>query len=89
MKAIHFLVTGRVQGVWFRKFTLDTAEALVVTGWVRNNPDGTVEGEAVGTEEDLLRFEEALRQGPVHAHVDDLSVEPASIIDFPGFEIRR
>lgn len=89
MRAIHFLVFGRVQGVWFRKFTLETATRLGIVGWVRNNSDGSVEGEAVGTEDALRAFREALREGSPQSRVEDVSTEPLPIIDFRSFEIRR
>ena len=43
---LHFRVTGRVQHVWFRGWTIETAHVLGLTGWVRNMPDGSVAGQA-------------------------------------------
>lgn len=64
------LVSGRVQGVWFRASTRRRAEELGVSGWVRNLPDGRVEAEFVGEEQavrDALSF---VAVGPEHARVD-------------------
>jgi acylphosphatase len=74
--AISFRVQGRVQGVGFRHFTLVQARQLNLTGWVRNDPDGCVSGEAFGSAEALQAFETLLRQGPAYAHVTQLDVSP-------------
>jgi len=62
-------VSGRVQGVGFRWWTRDTAEALGLTGWVRNRPDGSVEVHARGRREQLEELERALQRGPIAARV--------------------
>jgi acylphosphatase len=75
MKAcMHVFVSGRVQGVNYRWFTLDTAASLGLTGWVRNLPDGRVEAEIEGDKETVDRMIEAMRQGPRVAQVTDLEV---------------
>lgn len=68
-------VTGRVQGVYFRAFTRRQAQKLGVTGWVRNEHDGSVRLEAEGLRAVLNRLLAALREGPPGARVDDVSVE--------------
>ncbi len=88
-RTISFRVGGRVQGVAFRHFVLTTAERLGVVGWVRNCPDGSVEGGASGRREQLELFAQALRWGPALARVDqlvltDLAVDPG----WQRFEIR-
>ena len=70
----RFLVTGRVQGVSFRQFTIDEARALGVRGWVRNLPDGRVEAEAEGERAAVEALLRACRRGPPPAQVDDLEV---------------
>jgi acylphosphatase len=87
--ARRFRVAGRVQGVGFRVFVLDAAEAEGLRGWVRNMPDGEVEGVAEGEVEALDRFAERLRSGPAGARVDHVTMDD----DVPGrfggrFEIR-
>jgi acylphosphatase len=72
----HYFVNGRVQGVGFRWFVRRAADELGVTGWVRNVPDGRVEAEAAGTEEQLAAFEERLSQGPPGARVTELKSTP-------------
>ena len=71
---VHVLVSGLVQGVNYRWFTLDTAANLGLTGWVRNLPDGRVEAEIEGEKEVVDRMIEAMRRGPRLAQVTDLEV---------------
>jgi acylphosphatase len=70
--AHRFIVRGRVQGVGFRWFVEREAHILGITGWVRNNSDGSVEVMAQGTREQLLGLRSRLRQGPRAARVDDV-----------------
>jgi acylphosphatase len=81
--ARRYLVRGRVQGVGFRYFTQEAAVRAGVGGWVRNNPDGTVEIAAAGEPEALQRLEEAIRRGPPGAHVDQVVMndDPAAAAD--------
>jgi acylphosphatase len=84
----RFVVSGRVQGVGYRYFALRAAEALGVTGFVRNLADGRVEAVGEGPEEVLAEFEQQLRQGPAFSHVE--SVERAAIEPRGdrGFQVR-
>jgi acylphosphatase len=74
-RAAHVTITGRVQGVGFRAWVWDEAEARHLSGWVRNRRDGSVEavfsGEAASVEAMLA----ACRIGPLGAAVADLYVE--------------
>jgi acylphosphatase len=70
----HVVVTGRVQGVFFRAETRDRASSLGLAGWVRNNRDGTVEAVFEGDQERVHSMVEWCRRGPAHAHVDDVKV---------------
>ncbi|MGO4223609.1 acylphosphatase [Lysobacter sp. TAF61] len=72
MSAARFIVSGRVQGVFFRASTRDQALALGLRGFARNLPDGRVEVLAAGDDVALDRLAAWLRQGPATAHVDDL-----------------
>ena len=89
MIARKFLISGRVQGVYFRWFTRQAAESLGVAGWVRNLPDGRVEAWAEGDGQQLEAFRRELQRGPQIARVDDVEeqeVEPRG--DFTGFSIK-
>ncbi len=70
--AHRYIVRGRVQGVGFRWFVEREAHILGISGWVRNNSDGSVEVLAQGTREQLLGLRSRLRQGPRAARVDDV-----------------
>jgi len=69
---IRVVVRGRVQGVWYRGFAREQALAAGLVGWVRNNPDGSVEGVAEGSRAAVDRWLDALRQGPPMAFVTDV-----------------
>jgi len=73
--ARRFLVRGRVQGVGFRWFVEREAHILKIAGWVRNNPDSTVEVLAQGTREQLAGLHSRLREGPRAARVDEVEVK--------------
>ena len=75
--AIHRLdatVRGRVQGVGFRYFVLREAKNLDLSGWVANEPDGSVRCVAEGPRERLVNLEERLHEGPPSAIVERVSV---------------
>ena len=75
MRRARLLIYGRVQGVYFRQGTRETAERHGVTGWVRNLPDGSVEVLLEGGEKEVEKVVEWCRHGPPAARVDRLEVE--------------
>ena len=87
-RCIHFLVSGRVQGVFFRLHTRQQAQRCKLTGWVRNLPDGRVEGVASGEENGLDTFREWLQQGPDLARVTGVEIEELEHGEFDGFIIK-
>ena len=84
----HFLVSGRVQGVFFRAATEATARRLDVTGWVRNLADGSVELVACGAEAKLAELERWLWQGPPRARVEQVRSREAELQSFGDFCVR-
>jgi acylphosphatase len=78
-------VHGRVQGVWFRDWTIREAHELGVDGWVRNRRDGTVEALVAGEAESVEALIAALRQGPPNARVDALDIDETDESVSPGF----
>jgi acylphosphatase len=73
--ARRFRLMGRVQGVGFRYFAQSAAHAEGLSGWVQNQPDGSVEVVAEGDRESVVRFEAKLRRGPAGARVDEVRVD--------------
>jgi acylphosphatase len=73
--ARRFRVTGRVQGVGYRYFAETAARAEGLSGWVQNQPDGSVEVVAEGDHQSVDRFEAKLRRGPAGARVDGVRVD--------------
>jgi acylphosphatase len=71
---LHVRITGRVQGVAYRAWAQDQAEALGLSGWVRNCRDGNVEAVICGPRETVQAMIEACRAGPRLARVDEVMV---------------
>jgi len=87
---VSFQVYGMVQGVGFRYFVRRQAQELDLAGWVRNEFDGTVSGEAQGDAAALEAFRDLLERGPSGAHItrlDWLPVEEGAALPVP-FAIR-
>ncbi|MCH8553347.1 MAG: acylphosphatase [Natronospirillum sp.] len=86
----HLLVSGRVQGVFYRGSTQQTAQSLGLTGWVRNLSDGRVEIVAEGEPEQLQKLYDWCHAGPIAAKVSGVErqVTPASG-RFPTFDVVR
>jgi acylphosphatase len=72
MPAVHLLIKGRVQGVFYRASAKAAAERLHITGWVKNTPEGHVETLASGEEGNLRQFVEWCRKGPEQAEVSEV-----------------
>ena len=84
-------VEGKVQGVWFRKYTNDKAQSLNLNGFVRNEPDGSVYIEVESGQEDKLNeFIQWLYQGSPLSKVDNVIIlEESPCQNFDGFVIQR
>lgn len=83
MICLRCLVTGRVQGVFFRESTRQEAESLGVTGSAANLPDGRVEVLACGEEPSVRALVDWLWQGPRLAEVEDVEVEEIDLESIP------
>lgn len=91
MACFHYLVTGRVQGVFYRASTQEVASRMGLVGWVRNCDDGSVELVACGEEAVLKQLEQWLWQGPKFAEVSGVQVnmlDPEEVKGFTDFSIR-
>ncbi len=89
MNALHAIVKGKVQGVWFRDSTCREASKLNLVGWVKNLVDGTVEVKAEGNKDELYQLVEWLNVGSVRSDVENVDViwtDPTG--EFTQFEMR-
>ena len=80
----RLVISGRVQGVGYRDWAIDTGIRLGLTGGVRNRRDGAVEALIVGEEEAVGQMIEACRRGPSLARVDEIDVEPVDLDILPA-----
>ena len=85
MTAKRVVISGRVQGVWFRGWAQETAQRLKVDGWIRNRRDGTVEAVFCGEPEAVQAMLEARWRGPPMARVMDIQQFPHEEPVGPGF----
>ncbi len=85
MKRVRVVISGLVQGVWFRGWTLETARALGLDGWVRNRRDGTVEAVFEGAAAAVDEMLRACERGPPFARVAGLEVFAHAASVDPGF----
>jgi len=83
----HYVISGKVQGVYYRSFLKNVAWRIGVTGWGKNSPDGAVETLACGTEEQLDEFEKELKKGSDASVVDSVKVSDSDYEDFNDFVI--
>ena len=81
------IVHGRVQGVFFRDTTRRTAESRGVSGWVRNNPGGSVEAVFEGAEESVDALVRFAREGPRGAMVERVDIRDEEPEGLTGFRI--
>lgn len=86
---VNIVVTGRVQGVFFRATARDVASSLGLKGFVRNERDGSVYIEAEGDQQILDTFVDWCKSGPPGAAVTNVQVVDGTSRGFSSFEIRR
>jgi acylphosphatase len=87
MTSVQFIVTGRVQGVFYRASAREQALRLGLAGHAKNRSDGSVEVVACGAADALDALERWLRQGPPEARVETVSREDLPEQDLRGFHI--
>ena len=83
--AVRVRIHGRVQGVWYRGWTIDEASALALRGWVRNRRDGSVEALLIGPLAAVERMVQTCRAGPPAARVERIEREAAHDDGSVGF----
>jgi acylphosphatase len=90
METFHLLISGKVQGVFFRETSRKIAERLSIRGWIKNTSDGKVEALITGEEKDLKEFVEFCKTGPERAMVNKVKVyKEEEIINFKRFDVIR
>ena len=89
VKAVDVLISGRVQGVFFRARAYDEATRLDVSGWVRNEPDGSVAAHLEGDADAVDALVEWCRHGPPYAQVERVTTAPSVPSGVVGFAVRR
>jgi acylphosphatase len=89
MTRMHVLVSGKVQGVWFRESTRQEAERLGVGGWVRNLPDGRVEAVFTGSSAAVDELVAWCRRGPPNADIATVEAKPQAGPAELGFRVVR
>ncbi len=89
MERVRIHITGRVQGVFYRKSAQVEASNLQLSGWVRNLSNGTVLAEAQGEPERLKQFIQWCRKGPIMAEVIRVDTRMIPLQDESGFHILR
>lgn len=85
---IHGFVSGKVQGVFYRREACTQAKSQNLTGWVKNIDNGRVEVMICGEEAKVLKMQEWLWKGPSAAKIENVQIEKLPGQDFSGFEIR-
>jgi acylphosphatase len=90
MELYKFIIFGRVQGVFYRKFVSQSAMKKQIRGYIRNLPDASVEVVAELIEDDIDDFLALLRRGSPLSHVEEITYEAIDDADllYDGFEIR-
>ncbi len=83
--AVLARIEGKVQRVWYRKWTVEQAGLRGLSGWVRNRLDGSVEALFAGPKNQVDGMIEACREGPPNARVDHIATAPAELPSEPGF----
>jgi len=89
MPTVHLLIKGKVQGVYYRASAREEAQALGLTGWVRNTPEGDVEAVASGDQVSIDKFIAWCHRGPRQSKVVSVEVSQLPEEGFEGFAIRR
>lgn len=85
----ELIIRGRVQGVWYRQSTKETATGLGLTGWAKNCPDGSVQAVFEGNKEKVEMAIAWCRQGPPAADVSDIKIDWQDYSgEFETFRIR-
>lgn len=89
METRHLIISGKVQGVFYRASAKEKAMELNITGWIKNTPEGNVEAMISGEEESIASFIKWCRSGPDRATVSDVKIHLREPVQFETFKIER
>lgn len=89
MNHYTIVVSGKVQGVFFRASTQEEAQRLNLRGWVKNEADGSVRIEVEGKSQALRQFIQWCHRGPQLAHVTNVRAEPGAARNYTDFIVKR
>jgi len=89
MKTVHLVVSGKVQGVYFRNTAMLIAEKLSVTGWIKNTTEANVEAMVTGDENAVKEFIKWCKIGPERAIVKEVTISKKPETLFDSFRILR
>jgi len=89
METVHLLISGKVQGVFFRQTAAKMAGKLHIKGWIKNRPDSKVEALITGESNDIKNFINWCKTGPERANVENVVISKKPEIIFKEFEILK
>ncbi len=89
LKHFKIIVSGKVQGVFYRACAKEKADEWNIKGFVRNQPNGDVYIEAEAEEDVLYKFIKWCNMGPARAKVDRIEAIPGELLGFTSFDIKR
>lgn len=89
LKHFKIIVSGKVQGVFYRACAKEKADEWNIKGFVRNEPNGDVYIEAEAEEDVLYKFIKWCNMGPARAKVDRIEAIPGELFGFTSFDIKR
>ena len=89
METVHLIISGKVQGVFYRATAKKMAHQLHITGWIKNTKEGHVEALITGESESVKKFIDWCRKGPGKAEVEEVEVERRQATSFEDFTIMR
>ena len=89
MQTVHLIISGKVQGVFFRETSRKIAEKLNIKGWIKNVPEEKVEAMITGEENDVNDFIKWCKTGPDKAKVKEVIVSKEVDTFFDKFEVKR
>jgi acylphosphatase len=89
MQTVHLIISGKVQGVFFRETSRKIAEKLNIKGWIKNVPEEKVEALITGDEKNVSDFIKWCKTGPDRAKVKEVIVTKQPETFFDKFEVKR